>query len=120
MKSKPRTNDRTNSNQRGVGAGQLAYRSFFARQDGNGNRLRKHNGDSLLGIGLGIYSDAMECPHCYEDDLDDRATRCKHCGGRIPRPRIPRPLPRELWVLLAILAAVALLVGWVIAITSYQ
>jgi hypothetical protein len=25
----------------------------------------------------------MQCPHCFKDDLDDRATRCPHCTGRI-------------------------------------
>ena len=25
----------------------------------------------------------MQCPHCYKNDLDDRATRRHHCGGQI-------------------------------------
>ena len=25
----------------------------------------------------------MQCPHCFKDDLDDRANRCPHCTGRI-------------------------------------
>ena len=30
----------------------------------------------------------MQCPHCFKDDLDDRATRCPHCTGYISKTSI--------------------------------
>ena len=32
----------------------------------------------------------MQCPHCFKDDLDDRATRCPHCTGYISKTSIKK------------------------------
>lgn len=48
----------------------------------------------------------MICPHCMSDGLDDEATRCPHCGGRIG----PNPMRKWVVSIVLLVAIVAVLV----------